>query len=289
MSSPESPRETAPDVPRLALSHAPEPASQTAAWLSHGQRIGGYGLLAVVLGAVAAMSWSGLYGFATVTMGWTPAHAILVPIALDVAAMSCAFLALDSVSKGELATGYRTMAAVFVGLSAFINWRHSLASHNISEQVFFPAMSILSYGLIHLTLGKYRRDAMRQRQGIDARPQVAGLPRLGLAIWLPFIGYPGRAMGAIRMALAERVPPSDGPSDETRRADVAAGFLAGLSQADAIRAAIRAVGADSTREIVAWLADQGYPEIPTSRVNDVIRRDRVRSLPGAPDQLPPAS
>jgi Protein of unknown function (DUF2637) len=279
MTSPETDPRARPDAPRLAPAQ-PEPhTAKPLSALSHGQRIAGYVLLAVVMGAVAAMSWSGLFGFARVTMGWTPVHAALVPIALDIAAISCAFLALDSVQKGELASGYRIMAAALVGLSAFVNWRHSLTSHNISEQVFFPAMSILSYGLIHLTLGKYRRDSERQRAGQIAREPMPELPRLGLAIWLPFIGYPLRATRAVRASLARRLPEAPGPDDETRRQDRASGLLAGLTQADAIRTAMDEIGAENPREVVAWLAAHGWPEIPTSRVHDVIRRDGVKAVP----------
>ena len=273
--------------PDAGQSH-PGARSRTADVLSRGQRVGGYVLLAAVLGAVAAMSWSGLFGFATATMGWSPVHAALVPIATDLAALACAFLALDCVSKGELATGYRVMALCLVALSAFLNWRHAVTTGSISEQVFFPAMSVISYGLIHLTLGKYRRDAMRQRAGQAARQAVADIPRLGLAAWLPGIGYPGRAMGAVRASIAQRIPDAPrvtGPSHCDDRAsgflagpshcdDRAAGFLAGLSQSDAIREAIRVIGADNAREVVAWLSGQGYPPIPTSRVHDVVRRDR---------------
>src|ERR1039458_5802457 len=66
--------------------------------LSRGRRATGYLLITVVMGAVAAMSFSNLYRFGHVTLGWSPGHAVLVPIALDVAALACAALALDSVS-----------------------------------------------------------------------------------------------------------------------------------------------------------------------------------------------
>jgi hypothetical protein len=246
--------------------------------LSRGRRATGYLLITVVMGAVAAMSFSNLYRFGHVTLGWSPGHAVLVPIALDVAALACAALALDSVSRGELATGYRLLTAVLVALSAFINWRTVLGTHNLAEQVFFPAMAILSYGLIHLTLGKYRRDSRNDREGRTTRQAVAPLPRLGVASWLPGIGYPGRALAAVRASIAARVPPAGGPDDATRRADVAAGYLAGLSQADAIRAAMRDAGLDSPREVVAWLADHGWPGVATSRVHDVIRRDKLRAV-----------
>jgi hypothetical protein len=245
--------------------------------VSRGRRVTGYLLIVVVMGAVAAMSWSGLYGFARDTMHWTPAHAALVPVSLDIAALACAALALDSVSRNDPAAGYRILTAALVALSAFVNWRHALASHNIAEQVFFPAMSILSYWLIHLTLGKYRRDARRDRAGMPAREALAPLPRTGLAVWLPGLGHPGRAFAAIRTALANRLPATDAGTEAQRERDRAAGFIAGLTQADAIRHALATVGADNPRAVADYLADHGRA-VPTSRVYDVLRRDGLRAV-----------
>lgn len=230
----------------------------------------GHVLIIAVMGAVASMSWAGLYGFAHATMQWSPMHAALVPIALDIAAAACALLALDTVMRNDPAVAFRVITAALVALSAFVNWRHSLGTHNIAEEIFFPAMSILSYALIDSVLRKYRRDSRRDRQGLEAREAPTPLPRVGVAAWLR---YPGRAFGAVSASIAERLPASDTlPSDATRRADYAAGMLAGLSQADAIRRAIEAVGPEP-RQAVEWLADNGRPGVRVQRVYDVIRRD----------------
>jgi hypothetical protein len=249
--------------------------------LSRARRWSAYLMLTAVMLAVAAMSWSGLYGWAHETMRWSPAHAALVPIALDVAALVCALLALDTVARNDSAIAFRVITACLVGLSAFINWRHALGSHNVAEQLFFPAMAILSYALIDAVLRKTRRDARRDRMGLPARAAVEPLPRTGLAVWLRF---PGRAFGSLSHSLAQRLPATDGPTDATRRADYAAGMLAGLSQADAIRRAIEAVG-PQPREAVAWLADRGLPGVAPSRVYDVMRRDRERG--GDQRETPP--
>lgn len=243
--------------------------------LSRTRRWAAYLMLTAVMGAVAAMSWSGLYGFAHDTMGWSPVHAALVPVALDVAALVCALLALDTVSRNDSAVAFRVITACLVGLSAFLNWRHALGTHNIAEQVFFPAMAILSYALIDAVLRKTRRDARRDRAGMSTREAPAPLPRTGLAVWLRF---PGRAFGATSDALAQRLPATGEPSDATRRADYAAGMLVGLSQADAIRAAIETVG-DRPRDVVEWLAENGRPGIATQRVYDVMRRDGKHERP----------
>src|SRR6266516_4412848 len=134
-----------------------------------GIRTGGYIAATLVMACVAAMSWSGLYGWARHVLHWSPVMAGAVPVSLDIAALTCALLALDTVSKNEPATSYRALTGVFVALSAFVNLRYRLASHNIAEQVFFPTMSILAFALIDTTVRKYRRDARRARAGQAAR------------------------------------------------------------------------------------------------------------------------
>lgn len=245
--------------------------TRRAAVMSQSRRVIAYGLLALVMGAVAAMSWAGLYAFARTTMHWSPVHAALVPVALDVAATACAFLALDSLARNDSAVAFRTLTAALVALSAFVNWRHALGTHNIAEQVFFPSMSLLSYGLIDAVLRKYRRDTRRDLAGRPVREAVAPLPRVGVLAW---VRYPGRAFGAVSGAIAQRVPAAGEPSDATRRADYAAGYLVGLTQSDAIRRALEAVG-PVPREVVAWLADHGRPGVRPQRVHDVMRRDGI--------------
>jgi hypothetical protein len=240
-----------------------------------------YLLIIAVMGAVAAMSWAGLYSFATTELGWSTWHAALVPVALDIAAMACALLALDSIGKGETATGFRVLTAAFVALSAFVNWRTALHTGNIAEQVFFPAMSILAYALVHAVMGKARREVRREQHGHTARQALAPLPRTGLLAWLPVIGTPRRALGAVRAAVAERLPESDGatrPGGELARRDIPAIVdLSGLSQADAIRRAIEVVG-ESPRDVVAYLGAHGWPDVATQRVYDVRRRDNMRAI-----------
>jgi hypothetical protein len=237
--------------------------------LSRSRRTIAYLLLGTVMCSVAAMSWAGLYAFARQTMGWSGWHAALVPVALDIAALACAFMALDSLSRNDSAMAFRVITAALVALSAFVNWRHALASGNVAEQLFFPAMSVLSYAMIDAVLRKYRRDTRRDLAGRSTREALAPLPRTGLAVWLRF---PSRAFGAVSSALAERVEVSAMPTDATRRRDYATGVLDGLSQADAIRAAIAEVGGEP-RQVVDWLAERGRP-VATQRVYDVIRRDR---------------
>lgn len=230
-------------------------------------RTGGYIAATLVMLCVAAMSWSGLYGFAQHTLHWSRIPAAMVPISLDVAALTCALLALDTVSKNEPAAMYRTLTAALVGLSAFVNWRYRLASHIVAEEVFFPAMSVLAYMMIDATVRKYRRDI---RHHGNARKAPEPLTRYGLMVWLPGIGHPARAWRAASAELAARIPE---PAEIDRPRLI---VITELSQADAIRHAIEVTDSTDPGLIVAWLAEHGRP-VARQRVSDVLRRDGLTS------------
>lgn len=243
--------------------------------LTRGRRVAAYVLLVAVMGCVAAASWAGLYAYARGTLGWSPAHAVLVPVALDVAAMACALLGLDSIAKGETAAGFRVLTAAFVALSAFVNWRHAITSGNLAEQVFFPAMSLLAYAIVHEVFAKYRREVTRDLAGHAHREQVERLPRLGASAWAR---YPARAFGVWSQSIEARLArASDAIGGGTRRGAGRGPAVAQMSQADAIRAAIAAVG-DRPREVIAWLDGHGRPGVAASRVSDVVRRTRRAPL-----------
>lgn len=230
-------------------------------------RTGGFLAATLVMLCVAAMSWSGLYGFARYTLHWSQIPAGMVPVSLDVAALTCALLALDTVSKNEPATMYRALTAALVGLSAFVNWRYRLGSHVLAEEVFFPAMSILAYLMIDATVRKYRRDI---RHGGNARSAPEPLTRYGLMVWLPGIGHPRRAWRAASAELAARIP---APAEIAQPRLI---VITELSQADAIRHAIEVTDSTDPGLIVAWLAERGRP-VARQRVSDVLRRDGLTS------------
>ncbi len=235
-----------------------------------GIRTGGYIAATLVMACVAAMSWSGLYGWARHVLHWSPVLAGAVPVSLDIAALTCALLALDTVSKNEPATSYRALTGVFVALSAFVNLRYRLASHNIAEQVFFPTMSILAFALIDTTVRKYRRDARRARAGQAARPAPDPLTRYGLLTWVPGIGHPVKALRAASAELAARIP------EPARMEPPRLIVITELTQSDAIRHAIEVTGSHDPGEVGAWLADNGRP-VARQRISDVLRRDGLNS------------
>lgn len=260
---------------------APRDASDAAAaeavagYLPGARRAVAYLLVGLVMLSVATMSFSGLFGFARQTLGWSQWHAALFPVALDVAALACAFLALDSLARNDSAAMLRTLTAAFVALSAFVNLRHAEVSHNVAEVVFFPAMSILSYLLIDAVMRKSRRDTRRDRAGRPTREALEPLPRFGLAAALT---HPRRAYRATTDALARRIPEVPAPRAGAEAVAIDAAEFEGVSQATAIRAAIAAVGDSDPGRVVAYLEQAGRA-VARQRVCDVIRRDREAGRP----------
>lgn len=314
---------------------------------TRGRRAATFALLAVVIAAVAAMSFSGLFAFFTGPMHWSHGHSLLGPVSLDLAAIVVYGFALDRIEKGETGAQFRLMALVLVGLSAFINWRGALASGNVSEELFFPAMSILVYWMAHAILGAFRRDVRRAQHGYKAKAKVEPLPPFGVLVWLPWIGAPGEALKAVQAAVRKRLAvtpttrtrrpvPGESASGPVRLADQRAAATANAnasetanrtegqplapvaseasgtasdasesadasairtgatvaghgSQSAAIRLAIATLASEHPGEevraadVVALLAERDQ-QVPIGRVNDVIRRDRLRVVPAREEQ-----
>jgi hypothetical protein len=249
---------------------------------TRGRRIFAYTLLVCVMGCVAAMSWSGLYSFATHELGWSGWHAAMFPASLDVAAMTCALLALDAIDQGETAVSLRGLTLAFVGLSAFINWRTALLTGQVTQEVFFPSMSVLAYLLVHQVMGSARRRIRREQFNQKSKARMEPLPRFGVLVWIPGLGVPRQAIAEWRYAIARRLAnataelhDSDGETQPEPDAIQATVSLEGLSQSDAIRRAIEAAGRE-VPGVVAYLESHGWPGVKPQRVHDVLRRDRER-------------
>jgi hypothetical protein len=287
-------------------------------FMSTGQRIAAYTSLTGVLVCVGYMSWDGEYNWATYELLWLGLSALMVPVALDLAAVACTLLAATQIDKGESGFLFRVLGAVFMALGAWINWRYALRSGNVTEEVFFPAMSTLAYSLIHAVLSAARREARRRQHGHKSRERVKPLPRFGALVWVPFLGMPVQALGALKDAIELRMRQSlvaagltdaddetqDAPEREEEEQETpddedtdapSVPSIEGLTQAAAIRVVIDALGPNSL-PVVTHLRTHGWPGIRTSSVTDVIRRDAKRAArtqadagasgadAGAPDQ-----
>lgn len=292
------------------VSQATGRAYERVGLVAAGRRRLAYIAFGLVLLCVGYMSWTGEYEWATHELLWTAVMALMVPVALDMAAIVCTMLAADQIDKGESGFAFRVLAAVFMGLGAWINWRYALRSRNVTEEVFFPAMSVLAYSIIHAVLAAARREARRRQYGHKSKQRVEPLPRFGLLAWLPGLGAPKEALDATRLSVRMRLAASLAAAglaaleseDEQGAADGDAlppppppdqdaldtAHLATLSLAESVRWVLAercAAGLDAaaaSQAVTAFLRGHGQPLLKASRVTDVLKRAAPASPPAAP-------
>lgn len=290
------------------MSHATGRHYERVGFATTGRRIAAYAALAAVLFCVGYMSWTGEYEWALNDLHWLWVRALMVPVALDVAALACTLLALMQIDKGESGFGFRVVSAGLVATGAWINWRYALQSGNVTAEVFFPVMSLAAYTIVHLVLSAARREARRAQHGIKSRERVEPLPRLGLLVFVPGLGQPGEAFDAWREAIklrlakalaASQLAPAATDSDahgggsatrrdtdrdqdedeethdEDRDDAPAPPDLTQMSQSDAIRWVLANVpdAADSNLVALRHLRDHGYPALKPQRIHDIRARD----------------
>lgn len=302
------------------VSHTTGRYAQRVGFATNGQRIAAYASLAGVLVCVGYMSWDGEYNWATHVLLWVAVSALMVPVALDLAAVACTLLAATQIDKGESGFAFRVLGAIFMGLGAWINWRYALRSGNITEEVFFPAMSALAYSLIHAVLSAARREARRRQHGHKSKERTEPLPWLGILVWLPGIGQPREALDVWKQSVALRLAkvlartqlagPATGADPQDTQAEDGGGdfgpqeadqLVASLplpdldlthlpTQADAIRWVLANVS-DAPLDALRYMRTHGFPTIKPQRIHDQIRRDaRVRTdTQGATDGDAPAT
>jgi hypothetical protein len=293
------------------VSHATGRHYQRVGFATTGRRIAAFLLLVCVMLCVGAMSWSGEFNWAQHHMGWGDLRSALAPGALDFAAMYCALRGLDLIDKGFSAVNHRLMAAVLVGLGAWINWRNELPSGDITKEAFFPIMTLILYWIIHTEMSTARKEAKLRQHGLKSRERTEPLPNLGILVWLPWIGDPREAWAAWRLAIRTRLAKAiartqiaagggDGDThDEDRDEEERDGDdthddapspppvvdLTQLpTQADAIRWVWANVPYAATSNLVAleYLRTHGFPNIKPQRIHDQRKRDAARN----PDTQP---
>ncbi len=256
------------------------PAGQGPVWQDRTITVAGYVLLGLVQLCVAAMSWTGLVGFATATLHLHEGWQYMVPVSLDGASMAAAFLALRSVIRSDSAAGPRLMVAAFTAASAWFNYHHAQqAFHNTNAAVFFAGMSIGALAMFDLILRQLRRHALRNIGAIE-NP----LARFRILRWLR---YPGETFAAWSAALRNGyTAPADALAyvwkGEDARAEAqrvaALSDLGSMTKAEAARAALTATGG-KVMPALDWLAERGLV-IDRSYAYDVARQMRTeRQLP----------
>jgi len=243
-------------------------------------------LLVVVIGAPAAASWHGLTAAGRDALGLPGAWSALVPLVVDAAAAYAAVLALRDVIEGDAAGVNRLLVWCYALASAGLNVWHAERIGGVPAAVFYGLASVSAVVLWDRTLRAARRDTLRALGAV-----AAPAPRFRMARWVVAPGETARAWRlaviegvcepgeAVRLARAPRAvaaPTADVGAliSGDGRAYQVVDEVAGLSKADAVRAAVAALGVEAApTAVVAWLQTRGLPVAP-SYVSDVTRRDR---------------
>lgn len=244
-----------------AKRNAKNPTTQpTASQAAQRLAVAGYALLVGVIGCVAAMSWNGLVGFATSELRLTTPFAYLVPVSLDGAALTTAFLAMRSMVLGDSAGGARVMTLAFVGASAWFNIVHATQNGGLIAAEFFGGMSVAVWAIFELVMRLVRRDALRAAGALE-RP----LARFRPARWLRFpaatfrawsaaldrgITDPNEALALIRKNISPPVPNSAAIT-VTDSPDMP------KNKAAAVREALKEIGGNDVTAAIELLASRG--------------------------------
>lgn len=235
-------------------------------------------LLAVVVAAPAAASWHGLSMAGEKALGLPGAWSALVPLVLDAGAAYTAVLALRDVLAGDATATNRMLVWVYAIGSAALNAWWADRSGGLPAALFYAAASISAVVLWDRTLRALRRDRLRELGAVQ--PPT---PRFRLARWLV---APGETRRAWCLAVVEGITD---PAEAVHSARALAGGdvadalppvtadLAGLSKADAVRAAFEQLDEPTPREVAEWLAVKGV-QVPPTYVSDVARRDAGKAI-----------
>jgi hypothetical protein len=238
----------------------------------------GYVMLALVVAGVGLMSWSGLVRAAVAQLHLTGWRIYAVPVSLDVAGATSAFLTLRSVVKGDSALVPRLLTLAFVAGSAALNWWSArLAFGTAASELFYAGMSVAAWALWDVVLRQIQRDVLRARGAVE-RP----LPRFRFLRWVRF---PSETWALWSIAIRENLTrPEDarlalhGTSTNTVTVDQI--DLSTLDKASALSIAFGAVGGPNVPAALAWLSARN------------IAMDRsyayaiARQLRGAPELSP---
>ncbi|MBP5867640.1 DUF2637 domain-containing protein [Streptomyces sp. LBUM 1485] len=215
-------------------------------------------MLAVVIVAPLALSSQDLVSWAASPSGLNLSGIwpYVTFVALDCAAALCVALTIQAFYKGESAGLAHVLVWVFAGLSAFANYRQAVRTAAHDDNWFLPSMSILGAVLLEVVVRKIRRTA-RNEYGVYERP----LPKFRALRWIVAFTETRNAWriavvegvsdprDAVKMARGTAVPAK--PVDETDE------NLNGLSKADQLSHAFRAIGEFDAPKAIEWLKTRG--------------------------------
>lgn len=245
---------------------------------------------------VNVLALGGQIGFARAHLGWGLPAAVVFACALESIAVYIGWHAHSALLAGDSAGKLRITSYLMGCVVGGLNYEHY--AHGMAptvRAVTFGLMSVISPWLWAMHGRHANRKRLRELGMIDSPS-----PHFSMARWIHF---PLRTLGALRWAIANGVQDPDtawsGAESARRRrpplepmrvlvvhpsllirrqesagADEEPVTLADLTQADAIRHAVKETASHDPGEIVSWLSDHGL-SVARQRVCDVMRRDGI--------------
>lgn len=201
-----------------------------------------------VIGAVMAISFVGLAGFAHDDMGWTSWIAFIVPLSLDGISITFGFWAFVAVKRGR--DPRRSKRIVYAGaiVSAWINFNHGRQEWTGAAGIYLGFLSLASAWLFHELLEQFG-------DGQDYKPKAQrnGVPVFGERwLWAPLSTFGARRAWII-------FPPAP---------EVIATAANALAHHEAVKEAKRAQKAGKqaggTSAVIAPVLNAGQPSAPAT-------------------------
>lgn len=148
--------------------------------------------LTLVIASPVLLSSQDLYSWGQTGLGLNRAWAILAPLSLDAAAVSCIAMTIISAQRKEHAGVFGLLVFVFAGVSAYVQYHAGRQPAALAVApdgwAAFPAFSLLGPVLLHAVLGRVRRwrrqddeEILTGAAGFGARWLVS--PWTTLAAW----------------------------------------------------------------------------------------------------------
>lgn len=233
--------------------------------------------LAIVVVAPTALSAQDLYAWAADRRGLNLGDnwALLVPVALDLAAVACIGMTIVSAWKRERAGIFGLLVWVFAGVSAYAQYGYGSAERAAgrAQDAYWamPTLALLGPLLLHAALNRIRRWARK-----DAGEQHSGAAGFGIR-WMPCVAF-WETCQAWAVSRREGIDQaSDAIAFVRDRKNVKK-----LPPSEAVLYAFGALGAVDQHRARVWLSDHGVLVDKAAIDSAVARLPKAADRPVAP-------
>lgn len=239
------------------------------------------GAISVALGLVilapVLLSSQDLYAWGRTGLGLDRGWAVLVPIALDCAAVVCIGMTIVATWRRERPGIFELLVWVFAGTSAYAQYTHGIEVRATAPAAYwaFPAFALLGPVLLHVTLSRLRKWART-----DANEQLAGAAGFG-ARWIPGVAFK-ETLSAWAASRREGISEAHRAIAYVRETTA----IESLTGEAALRYAFRALDSYNVHAAEVWLQARG--RVIDQADIDAAMAGRPRAIAAAPTSPAPA-